>query len=96
MDVSFGLNDFVELNDVGMAQNFEDADLSGNSFDVRLFDNFLFLKGFDGDFFFGQNVGAEFNFAESTFTDGAAYPIVAEYDLPWRDVSHENLNFYSK
>ena len=39
----------IELNDVRMAKNFEDADFPGDAFDVGLFDNFLFLEGFNGD-----------------------------------------------
>lgn len=41
-----------------MSQYFEDADLAGDSFDVSLFYNFLFLQGLDGDAFFGADVHA--------------------------------------
>lgn len=34
---------FVELNDVGMAYQLQDLDLSGDSFDIAFVLNFLFL-----------------------------------------------------
>ena len=82
VDVGFGFDDLVELDDVGMAEYFEDADFAGDTFDVWLFDNFLFLEGFDGHLFLGEDVSAQFDFAESTFADRAAYPVIAQYDFP--------------
>ena len=43
MNVCFGFDDFVELDDIWMTQYFKDTDFPGDSFNIRLFDNFLFL-----------------------------------------------------
>lgn len=43
MNVSFCFDNFVELNDIWMTQYFKDTDFPGDSLNVRLFDNFLFL-----------------------------------------------------
>jgi hypothetical protein len=60
------------LDDVGVAQYFEDADLSGDSFDVGLFDDLLLLEGFDCDFLVGGEVYAETYLAEGAFADALA------------------------
>ena len=88
MDVGFGLDDFIELDDVGVAEDFEDADLTGDAFDVGLFDDFLFLQGFDGDFLLGEDVGAEFDFTEGALADGAADTIVAEDNFSLTSGAH--------
>ncbi len=81
VDVGFCFDNFVELDDVGMAEDFEDANFASDAFDIGLFDNFLFLKGFDGDFFLSEDVGAKFDFTESAFADGGADSVVAENDF---------------
>lgn len=81
VDVCFGFDDFVELDDVGVTEDFEDTYFTGDAFDVRLFNDFLFLEGFYGDFFFSENVRAQLDFAEGAFADGATDPVVAEDDL---------------
>ena len=43
MNVSFRFDDFVELNDVRVTKYFKDTDLSSDSFDIRLFYDFLLL-----------------------------------------------------
>lgn len=63
---------FVELDDVGVPENFEDAYLSGDSFDIGLLHYFLFLKGLDGDLHIGGNVNAQPNLTKCALTDGLA------------------------
>lgn len=45
----FCLNDFVKLDDVRVSNFLEDLDFSGDSFDVLLVIDFLFLKNFYGN-----------------------------------------------
>jgi hypothetical protein len=64
---------FVELDDVGVAQYFEDADLASDAFDVGLLDYFLFLEGFDCDFLVCGDVDAETYFSESALAYAFAW-----------------------
>ena len=93
MNVSFGFNDFVELDDVGVTEDFKDADLSSDSFDVGLFYDFLFLKGFDGDFLLSENVCTKLDLTERTFSNGGTDAIVAENDFALSISTHLSLNF---
>jgi hypothetical protein len=45
----FGLDDFIELDDVRMAYFLQDFDFTSNSLDILLIVNFVLLKNFDGD-----------------------------------------------
>jgi hypothetical protein len=54
------------LDDVGVAQNLEDAYLSGDPLDVSLLDYFLFLKGFNGNF-----LARGYMYAQPHLTKGA-------------------------
>jgi hypothetical protein len=60
------------LDDVGVSQNFEDADFSGDAFNIRLLYDFLFLEGLHGDFLVSGNMDGEADFAESALTDALA------------------------
>ena len=51
-----------------MTKYFQDADLSRDSLDVGLLDNFLFLEGFDCDLLIGGDVQAQANLAKSALT----------------------------
>lgn len=62
----------VELNDVGMSEDLEDADLSCNAFDIRLLDDLLLLQGLNGHFLASRNVNAKAHLAESALADGLA------------------------
>jgi hypothetical protein len=81
MDISFCLNDFIELDNVGMPEYFENAYFTSDAFNVRLLYNFFFLEGFDGYFFLCEYVGSKFHFSECSLTDAGTYPIVAKNDL---------------
>ena len=56
-----------------MSQNFEDADFSGDAFNIRLLYDFLFLEGLHGDFLVSGNMDGEADFAESALTDALAW-----------------------
>lgn len=49
-----GFDDFVELYDVGVSDQFENMYFSGDSFNVCDIDDFLFFEDFDGYFFPGS------------------------------------------
>lgn len=55
-----------------MVECFEDADLSGDAFDIGLVLDFFFLEGLDCNFFLGVDVGGDFDLAEGALADGAA------------------------
>lgn len=59
-----GLHNFVELDDVGMADKFENVDLSVDPFNIGNVDYFFFFEDLDGDFFAGGSVSCKFDFAE--------------------------------
>jgi hypothetical protein len=56
-EVLGGFDDFIELNDVGMAYKFKDVNFPGHSFDICHIHDFVLLQNLDGDFFTGGNVG---------------------------------------
>lgn len=51
-----GFDDFVELDDAGVAYEFEDVYLTWDSFYVGYVYDFLFDKYFDGYFFSSEGV----------------------------------------
>lgn len=67
-----GLYDLVELCDGGVAYEFEDVELAGDSLDVGDVFDFIFLEDFDGDGLLGGDVGGFFDLAEGAFADGRA------------------------
>ena len=81
MYISFGLDDFIELNDIRMAEDFEDAYFPGHSLYIRLLHNFLLLQSLDSHLLLSENMGAQLNLAESALPNRATYPIVAQYNL---------------
>jgi hypothetical protein len=79
VDVSFGLDYLglwreylVELDDVGVTQYFEDADLPSNSLDIGLLNYLFFLEGLDCDLLSGGDVRGEADFAEGALAYGLA------------------------
>jgi len=60
---------FIQLDDVGVPQDLQDADLPRHSLDIRLLDYFLFLQRFDCDFGFGGDVHSESYLAEGPLPD---------------------------
>lgn len=63
---------FVELDDVGVPEYFEDAYLAGDSFDVGLLDDLFLLEGFNGHLLLGGDVDAQPHFPEGALPD--AFP----------------------
>jgi hypothetical protein len=52
-----------------VAEDLEDADLAGDSFDVRLLDDLLLLEGLHGHLLAGVHVDAELDLAEGALAD---------------------------
>lgn len=69
---ALGLNDLIELRDIGMPEYLQDADLSGDSFDICLVDYLILLQHFDGHSFAGGNVDGEVDLPESALADDLA------------------------
>ena len=63
---------FIELDDVGVAEDLQDADLSCNSFDISLLDDLLFLQGLHGHLLVGGGVDSQAHLAESALSDAPA------------------------
>jgi hypothetical protein len=49
VELFFGFNNFIELNDVWMSHFLQDFDFSRYSFNVFLIVNFIFLQNFNGN-----------------------------------------------
>lgn len=49
VELLFGLDDFIELNDVWMPDLFQDFDFSRNPLHILLIVNFIFFEDFDGN-----------------------------------------------
>ena len=60
---------FIKLNDVRMADHFQDVDLSGDSFDVRYICNPFLFKNLDRNFLPGQSVGAKLDLSEGALAN---------------------------
>lgn len=83
-----GLDDFVELDDTGVADQFEDVYLSRHSFHISYVDYFLFHQYFDSYFLASEGVGCEFDFTEGALTDSFAKQVVAYFFLLLLFISH--------
>lgn len=60
----------VKLDDIGVPKYFEDADLSGDSLYVCLFNNFLFLEGFDSHLHLCRSVDPQSDFPKCPLAYG--------------------------
>mmetsp|Transcript_29514 Transcript_29514/g.44879 ORF Transcript_29514/g.44879 Transcript_29514/m.44879 type:complete len:236 (-) Transcript_29514:48-755(-) len=80
VELFLGLDDLVELNDVGVPHLLQDLDFPGDALHVLLVVNFVLLEDLDGDLFAGERVLAEFDLAESSFAKQLAYDVVADGD----------------
>ena len=56
VELFFSFNYLVELYDIWVSDLLEDFDFSGDSLDVFLIVDFVFLEDFDGHFFASQRV----------------------------------------
>ena len=72
------LDDLVELDDVRMADELEDVDLSGNPLYIAHILDFLLLKNFNSNFLAREVVASELHFAESALANGLAYEELRE------------------
>ena len=64
-----GFNDFIQLHDIWMSDNFQNVNLSHHSSYIGLVLDFIFFEDFNRDFFLGQLVDSFSNFAECTRTN---------------------------
>ena len=65
-----GFDDFVELDDVGVADELEDVDFTGDSFDVGHIDDLLLFEDLDGDFLTRDDVDAHLDLAKRPLAQG--------------------------
>jgi len=65
-----GFYDFVQLSDGRVADQFEDVEFAGDSFDIGDVFDFVFLQDFDGHGFEGVIMDGLFDFAECALADG--------------------------
>lgn len=79
VNIGLGLDDLlrrwaylVQLDDVGMSKDLEDADLACDSFDVSLLDDLLLLQGLDCHLLRGMDMHAHPHLAESALADALA------------------------
>ena len=77
--MSWCFDDFVELDDGGVSNEFEDMDLARDPFYIGDIDDFFLDKNFDGNFFSGEGMGGHFDFSESSFADGFAEQVIANF-----------------
>jgi hypothetical protein len=49
VELFFGFNNFIKLNDIWMSHFFQNLDFSSNSFNVFLIVNFIFFKDFNSN-----------------------------------------------
>jgi hypothetical protein len=61
-----------------MPNDLEDVDFSGNSLNIRDVDNFAFFKNFNGHFFLGKGVSAQFHLAEGALSNRLTQNIVTD------------------
>ena len=78
VQVSFRLNDFVDLNNVRVVHLFQNFDFSRDAFNVFLVFDFGLFQNFDCDLLARQDVRAEPDFAEGALTQGLPEDVVAD------------------
>ena len=61
-------DDLIQLDDVGMANLLEDADLSGDSFNIRNISYFAFFKNFNCNFFLSLRMDPHLHLPECTLS----------------------------
>ena len=71
------LDDFVELDDVRVADHFEDVYFAGHSFNVVDILDLVFLKNFDCDLLSSEIVHSQFDLTEGALADGLAQNVLA-------------------
>lgn len=74
----FGLDDFVQLNDIGVADLLENFDLASDALNVFLVVDLVLLENFDGDLFASEGVLTELDLAESSFSEMFAQNVMAD------------------
>ena len=75
------LNNFVELDHLRMLHNLEDMYFSGNPFNISNIYDLALLQDFYSNFSLCENVHADLNFSESTFSDSLSQDVLAHFTL---------------
>ena len=75
------LDNFIELHDVRVSDDFQNVDLTHDSSDVSLVLDLVFFKHFDCDLLLGQLVDAFPNFAERARAYSLSYQVVADHTV---------------
>ena len=68
VELFFGLDDFIELNDVWMPNFLKNFDLSGNALDIFLIVNLVLFQDFDSHFFASECMLPQFDLPKSAFS----------------------------
>lgn len=72
------LDDFVQLDNIRVSDNFKNLYFSHHSRNIGLVFNFVFLQNLDGHFFLSEHVGADPDLAEGTLTNCLPHEVVAD------------------
>lgn len=73
---------FVQLDDVWMANQLQDLNLSTDSFDITVVSYLFFFKNFDGYSFFCEGVKTESDFSESSLPEFFAWNETLNLQMP--------------
>ena len=66
VELFWGLDDFIQLDDIGMSCQFQNLDLPRHSFNVNIFYDLMFFKYFNSYFFSCNIMHAQFDLAKGT------------------------------
>lgn len=76
--LALGLNDFVQLHNIGVSDNLQNLNFTHDPGDVCLLFDFVFFKYFDGHLLLGQDMGPDAHLTERALPDGLANHVVAD------------------
>ena len=69
IELLWRLNDFVQLDDIGMANHLQNMDFSCNSLNIIDILDLVFFENFDRHSFTGELMHSKFDLAECAFSD---------------------------
>lgn len=72
IQLAASFNDFIELDNVRVPDQFQDVDLTSDTFYISNFQDTLFLQNLDGYSLACQNMGPQFDLAKGALADGFA------------------------
>jgi len=83
VEILLGLDNFIDLDNVGVVKFFQNFDFTTYPFDIFLILYLRFFKHFHSNFLSCEDVSAESDFAESALTQSFAENVVAYRGLLW-------------